>query len=569
MASEIVLSVLSAESSPEVRPPHPEGERWLPQWTLPELALLLGCLVYLLGFAWWAARGVPFWMDEVLGWMLGADPSLHHMILAWSQGADGGGISFYLLERLWFLLFGASDASYRLFSALGFTAGFGLTWIAARQLFSAALVAPAMVLTWLFSTTFNFELSLARFYGLFVAAAALTVLAYVRALRRQEAPIALILLTFAAHLLLVSTHVLGVLYSGATLAALMVVDGCRKWPRPTLYLSIAAAWGILLPSLPAIRATTQVGKPYFWIGKPYLQALLRVGYAWSLPLLVAGLACLLAIAVRLAWRRHHGADLRPRFALPREHRETAWLLAAWLTIVGALFCYSRFGGSSVFLPRYFLPMLVPVTLGFSELLGWAWPSLRAPGAPPKPVWILLAGLFVLLGAADAQSLASKRAASSRGWVEQLEAALPAGVPVVFESAHDFAEIMHGRGSNAPPRYRFLLDWQDALDATSPHLDVTDYHLMRYWKNVGYFSGEIEEAKDFLRAMPEFLVVHDGSQRWLQHRILAHPGFTARQIGVARKGAAVETLWLVRRLPAGIHPPSLPALSPKWDKSGRK
>ena len=125
------------------------------QWTVPELLLLCICCLYLLAYAWVTSRKEPFQMDEVLGWMVGSDPSFSHMIYSWDLGADGGGITFYLLERSWFHLFGNSDVSYRLFSASGFAVGFAATWVTARRLYSAGIVALAMCLTWLFSSILN------------------------------------------------------------------------------------------------------------------------------------------------------------------------------------------------------------------------------------------------------------------------------------------------------------------------------------------------------------------------------------------------------------------------------
>ena len=89
------------------------------------------CLCVL--FCCWFSFGRIFWEDEVLGWMLIHDPSWSHFVASWKAGADGGGFSFYVIGRAWFRLFGASDLSFRLISAVSFGCGFCVAWRAARR----------------------------------------------------------------------------------------------------------------------------------------------------------------------------------------------------------------------------------------------------------------------------------------------------------------------------------------------------------------------------------------------------------------------------------------------------
>ena len=516
-------------------------------WTIPEILMLCISSLYLLVYAWIASRGEPFWMDEVLGWMVGSDPSFRHMIYSWEQGADGGGISFYLLERLWFHLFGASDASYRIFSASGFAAGFAVTWIAARRLYSAGIVAVAMFVTWLFSSVLNFELVLARFYGLFLASAAVAVFAYIKAAQERRSSVRQMVFTFAANFLLVSVHVLGIVYSAALALALIVSDRFQRRFRPALYLSIFAAWLVLIPSRKAIVNTAKVGSPHFWIPKPYFHSLLAVYYAWSWPLPLFTVA---AICVWWMRRKFAGGEARKSKALQVRHRSiqiAVWcFLVAWCAIPLVFFCYSKVV-KPIFTQRYFLPMTIAITFAFAEILRAALPSWNRPRSLGKPlVWVTLLVLAMVLAGVDRRVEIQKMAFSRRGYSERIALVLPPGLPVVFGSVQDFAELVPRQNSFTPTRYRYLLDWSDALDPNSPQMEVTDYHLMENWKKVGYFANDIENADKFLGSTRTFVVVHDNTHKWLEHRVLSNSAYIGREIATVQKGGQQETIWLITR-----------------------
>ena len=536
-----------------------ETRRALRGWTATEILVLTSCCLYLLIFARAASRGIPFWFDEVMGWVPAADPSLRHMLYSWSHGVDGGGIGFYLVERCWFRIFGDSDVSSRLLSSVGFTTAFCLTWAAARQFFSARVVAISITLTWLFSGTLNDQLAQARFYGIFVAAAAWVVLCYLRSTRQNINSGNQLALTFMGHVALVSFHVLGALYSGATLLALMADDNRRGKARPKLYLSIVAAWGVLVLSFEGLRSTSRVGKPYFWIVEPHLPDLLAVYYAWSWPLLVVGVLVLCLCCWRLAHSRK-GAQQRLRRVWNDSERMEMWfLVGAWFAIPLALFCYSRIG-DPIFYSRYFLPEVIPVTLAFAAALQYAWPGLEDPALPGPLLWGFAAAIGLLVAGYDAHLLLRQWKLSASGYRERIESIAPTGLPVVFESAFDFTEVLPRHTPDVQVRYRFLLDWADALDPTSPRGDVANYHLMENWKKVGYFSSDIDYAENFLEHTRSFVVVEGGAQRWLQHRILGNPNYECRMIGTVRNGtyrngADTEGIWLVTRVkgPTGSPP----------------
>ncbi len=132
---------------------------WL--WMFAGLAVcLLICCVF--------TRGRIFWEDEMLGWMLVHDPSWNHMVAAWKAGADGGGFLFYLLGRAWFAVFGGSNVSFRLISAVCFGLAFCVTWAAGRRFYGVGPVALGLFNTWFFSPPMVIHMAEGRFYGLLV-----------------------------------------------------------------------------------------------------------------------------------------------------------------------------------------------------------------------------------------------------------------------------------------------------------------------------------------------------------------------------------------------------------------
>jgi hypothetical protein len=173
-----------------------------------ERTLLLTGAVFFLGFCFRVNRIRSPWADEVLGWTLLTDSSARHMMLAWRVGADGGGWPFYALGRLWFLLFGRSILSFRLFSATAFASAFVVTWRAARYFYSTAVVAVAMYVCWLCSWTILQQSSEARFYGLFLFAASTVFYFFAKSVVAREASVPLLLGVFCSNAFLVSSHVL-------------------------------------------------------------------------------------------------------------------------------------------------------------------------------------------------------------------------------------------------------------------------------------------------------------------------------------------------------------------------
>ena len=237
----------------------------------------------------------------MLGWMLLRDPTWRHMIFAYKQGADGGGFSFYLLGRAWLGVFGPSPLAFRLFSATCFGLAFVVTWATLRRFYGVGVTAFASFNTWFFSPPFVAHMAEGRFYGLLVLgvalAARLTAIWGGRSLPSQGAVsgsagqlpesgtgrrTSLVYLSmFAAHGLLVTSHLLGVVFSAFLIAVMVVLDRLARRPKPWLYAAGVASWLLLLPERANIVASERVGKPWFWTKAPRRRSRWCCLYFWA------------------------------------------------------------------------------------------------------------------------------------------------------------------------------------------------------------------------------------------------------------------------------------------------
>ena len=186
------------------------------------------------------SHGRIMWSDELFGWMLVTDPSLCHMLHAWNAGADGGGIWFYLLARLWLGFFGHSVTAFRLFSATGVAFAAVFTFRTARRFFRWDIAVVSVALVWFTSDVVLWQIMQARFYGLLLCEAAAAVFLCVRT--SEVLTGRLLVLTFVCHTLLAGTHPFGAVYSAAILFCMILSDVLVHRFRISLYLAAVAGW---------------------------------------------------------------------------------------------------------------------------------------------------------------------------------------------------------------------------------------------------------------------------------------------------------------------------------------
>ncbi len=194
-----------------------------------------------------------------------------------------------------------------------------------------------------------------RFYGLLTLSVALAIwLALTLSQVPKPTPRRFYVLMFAIHALLTTSHLLGIVFSAFFLAVTALLDWQDQRWRPSLYLSGAAAWLLLLLEKQNIVASAHVGKPHFWLPPPGIVAFLSVYGGWSAEIEIV--LVLLLCACLWVWMRERGSLGRAFWEAYRRRRPVYVLLAVMLLIPVAFVVEGRFG-TPLFAERYLLPVM--------------------------------------------------------------------------------------------------------------------------------------------------------------------------------------------------------------------
>jgi hypothetical protein len=442
-----------------------------------------------------------FWEDELLGWMMLRDPSWQHMLSGWLRGVDGGGFLFYITGRLWFHVFGPSVLSFRMYSASGFAIALAAIWAAARRFYPSGVASFAVLITWFGSPVLVQALCEGRFYGLLMASDAVAVYLYFHLADRETLSWHHYLLVFASHACLVTSHLLGIFYSTFIVLAIVLLDLSKRLWRPRLYLAAVLPTLLLIPCLPAIRASAAVGKPHFWSSQPSVALFLADYSGFSFKL-----GILLASSIAILWVRGRTRGLRRSIADAVVARKPIYVYTAVIFLLPFLFLVEGIAGPSLCIPRYLLPTTVGTIFLIAETTTLAESMMhrRRPDryAVPLVSWVLFLALLLIY---DFVYLPRYNARLHKDYTAALTSQLPKGIPVVCEDAFAFTELVSlQHGSDV--LYTFLLDWKTATAPAAPRVEVTQYHLMENWKNHGFFSGSIHDREKFLRQTPNFYTI---------------------------------------------------------------
>ena len=236
------------------------------------VSLLTSCIL-------WSAHKQA-WMDEIFTWKEVSDRSLWHLYYAIQHGADGGQPLFYTTAWLWAKAFGTGVLTLRLYSSVAMCGALVVTWRTIRRFYGMWATAFGVLVFWGTSGVLLEQNVEARFYGLYMLAVAITVDLYTRLVERSGPTRALLVFAFLSQAALVLTHVLGLIYGGLILLALMLFDAAKGRLRWKLYLVYAAGWLALLVWIPAIRSSMAAGKPHGWIAMPTITDL-RTAYLFA------------------------------------------------------------------------------------------------------------------------------------------------------------------------------------------------------------------------------------------------------------------------------------------------
>ncbi len=491
------------------------------RWIFPFLgvASLLGSCIL------WSLRK-PMWGDEVFTVTELRDPSLMHLLHAVPRLGGGGMPLFYLTAWPWAHIFGFSDVSLRLYSSAGVCGAFLVLFAALRRRFNAPGAFLGVAFGLCASLIVLDQNSEARGYGLYLLLCALVI---EQALRIAEtvcpsaSALTLLALTQAG---LVLGHILGLVYAGFILLALVAADLYRRRLRARVYLACTAGWLALVPWIPAIRASAAVGQPHGWIAMPTLPDLgaslsfwLFTGLYWQLPHVPAGIivagwfcatACVLALVV--------GSMRRLRTDAPEE--SAVYFLGFALVLGPVAFFVLSHVAAPIFLPRY----MIPSALGIA-ILAASWARNRSG----KGIAGLSAAVLLL-------PLATALLAHPDGLDVARVDGIAAGHTIVCDSLKDF--LVMTRYSALPARVEYPLD--EAAANTVPGADA-DFRLMTNYRREGYLAANLPDGSQIL-GRRSFLLLDNGDAAWFHAAIENNPRLswkTIAQIDSARRLIGVE------------------------------
>jgi hypothetical protein len=534
-------------SNAVTRPRHKMHARELLLLCCSLLSLVASCIL-------WSPHKQA-WMDEIFTWKEVSDPSLWHLYYAIQHGADGGMPVFYTTAWLWAKAFGTGVLTLRLYSCLTMCAALVVAWRTLRRFYGMRATAFGVLAFWGTSGLLLNQNVEARFYGLFVLTVALSVDVYARLVMEPAPKLRLLILSLLSQAALVLTHVLGIIYGGLILLALIVTDAARHRLRPRVYLAYAAGWLALLVWIPAIQTSRAAGKPVVWIMMPTVKTVVAtyvfeifepwigllqrhsqealfqmVRHATEWMILIP-FALILLFGLRRLGRPQRRIGSAPGSAL---------LLVGYLLVAMpvVLFVLSHLI-VPVFVPRYLLPCGVGVAIVLADFADARGADSHASS---RWVWGLILLLLVISPVATVLALPPLGVSRQYLDVQRLDRAATADRPVVAGWQEDFSKLM--RFSHDPTRYYFLLDWTAAV--AGPRGFVLDYHLMKAYRDNGYYAKNIQDSQAFLCSHSDFLVLDVGGHSWFDMTIRNMPQFEWKVVDAFETPEAKRTLIAVHK-----------------------
>jgi hypothetical protein len=473
-----------------------------------------------------------FWGDEIFGRLVLTQPSLSASLHVWREGLDSSGIWFYLFGRIWIAIFGASEISLRMYSAVPTAATAAVVWILARRYYSLLPVAASVSFIFASWATLRWQLSNGRTYGLFVFASSLVLYLIFRGEKdetNKTHPLFL-LATFAAYSLLAGSQMLGIVYVSAFLAIQMVLDARSHRRRPWLYLSAAAAVWVTLCSSANIKATMAIGKPSFWTLRPSLHDLffLNTVFDSKAKIFISAAALLALILFRI-----------------RRQRVPVYIVLAGFAVLNVLFFAVSRITTSIYVDRYLLPFSIAAILLLCELLT----QLQESDAPKPRLRACIAPLFLLLAVAFffLPRLNNRIWFPFPNYTDGFLNAMPRDLPIVDTDAGNFTEVEYYHHGTMIQKLFFPVDWEVALDPSNPG-GVSGFHEMDNFKKLGIYSNDILSTQKILAENRDFIVLTGTPPTaWLERRILSNPKFSIVKLGTYRCALSDIDVWVVHSL----------------------
>jgi hypothetical protein len=500
----------------------PLHHRFLLQAGLPLLSA-----VYFVALSTYFSEHRMMWSDEFDGWNLLTDPSWRHLIQSWIAGADDALPLFYAACRSILAVFGAHPLAIRLFSAFCIWSAGVIWWSVLRQFFSNLPALAAVLLIWLCNWTFVYHLAEVRFYGLLILATSIAIKAAIWVEDRQPSRCVIFLIYFLSNGLLVSAHMLGLVYS--TVILLAVIFSRSSVQRRILALSgILSSWLLLLAYMSALKS----GAAYLnWILLPGPRDLFRFYFHSPTPQRVVNALLLLFILASFIFCLRESSD----WLLENRARFLLLLISVFLMLIPLGFYIVSHIYKPLFADRY----MMPYCLGFSCFFACAlWLVERQDTFRIHPAYKPAAyvGLFCLILVLHVQNLKQQptRPFSNIQSLTELNSPLP----IVVMNANAFFQLKYYGGTPAKNVVYLLPDYSEGQNESQAMFAISKQ---------GYQPSMFRDST-FLEQHPRFLYPDFPEDRNFYERAIApNPQWKTRDLGpIQVNGLPIRLLLIEHR-----------------------
>ncbi|GET35667.1 glycosyltransferase family 39 protein [Microseira wollei] len=507
---------------------------------LASLSLLISCAI--------ASPKKYFWNDELLSYYLLTDPSLPHLMNAWGDTFNQSPPLYFILGWFWAKVFGNTDLSLRLFSSLAICVTLTLVWIVLRRTYNFWLASIATLSVFGFSDLILYHNVEVRMYGLFSAVCALGLLVFDTINRQEKCSRKLLVTNSLIHGVIVVTHLYGLFYSGAILAAFIIRDRYFNLFRKNVYFSTISGWLFLLLLLPIlINQSNNHAKWFSAIDVITFINYFVVSTKFSFFIFALLLLSVLLYISQGSHQKTFATSERNSSNLVAEI--SLLILAGTFIAVPVLAWIITLTIKPMLNDRYIIPT---IAISWPILLAYLSSRLFADFTSIKLSWnnllinkqkiffLMLTIILIFHPIYHAKKLGYSSPKpgindARYGYTE---------LPIAMEAGHDFLPRFYY--SPKPSRYFHILDWETALKNTDSAFATGDYTHLSALKRQYPLINSIQ-SQEFIKKYDRFLVLNEKDQKWFEWRIQNHPKYEVKSLGIADLGAwSPLELFLVKR-----------------------
>ena len=361
-----------------------------PQIHAGEIAALCGAAALIIGACFFVSQKQLFSLDEMLTALTVSQHSFAAMLSSLKDEINAMPPLYFAAGWCWVKVFGASEFSLRLPSALAISLALVCVWDGLRGFTNRWVAVLCSIGIPLLCWEIRRAAFDARPYGWYFAAYSLAFALYVRSAEETTTTGRWSIWVVLTHATLVAIHYVGGLFSALLVAAAFatwIFDGDRRYLRHGV--NAAIGWLALIPSVPFYLAQRKLATELSWLERPDLSDLLESFTCGidGFPLIATSLLCTLLLVASL---RAPDLAMASRPHLPGGLRPAAILSMLSLLFLPAIWLESQWG-ARLFLLRYLSPTLIC----WACAMGWAGNWLlaqcqtsqdRAPAANQTTAW---------------------------------------------------------------------------------------------------------------------------------------------------------------------------------------